>query len=72
MIVADLGLPDGPGVDLVREALEQDESVAMIVASGGDARSSLEDLARNGRIAHIAKPYEIAGLRSVFMEVQAG
>lgn len=72
VIVADLGLPDGSGVDLVREALEQNEDVVVVVASGRDARDAFEDMAQNGRIAHITKPYEIAGLRSALMEVQAG
>ena len=57
LLMTDIDLPDGSGLDLAREALRQNPSLPVIVCSGHDLR----DVARSlGPTAHaVRKPIEL-------------
>ncbi|MDT0575932.1 response regulator [Croceicoccus sp. F390] len=63
VVITDLGLPDGSGVDLVREIVESEKPIAVIVASGHDGLSALNDLPQAKRVRHLNKPYDDNGLK---------
>lgn len=65
IVIADLGLPDGSGLDLVRDILEENQHVSIVIASGRDASSDVASMHHNSRIQFIDKPYGITVLRSV-------
>ncbi len=63
LLITDINLPDGSGLDLAREALRQNPSLPVIVCSGQDLR----DVARLlGPTAHpLAKPFELEELEAL-------
>ena len=63
LLVTDIHLPDGSGLDLAREALLQNPRLPVIVCSGDD----LTDIARSlGPTAHpLKKPFELDELEAL-------
>ena len=63
LLITDINLPDGSGLDLAREALQQNPRLPVIVCSGHDVR----DLARAlGPTAHpLRKPFELDELEAL-------
>jgi DNA-binding NtrC family response regulator len=63
LLMTDINLPDGSGLDLAREALRQDPRLPVIVCSGHE----LTDVARSlGPTAHaIRKPVDLDELESL-------
>jgi DNA-binding response OmpR family regulator len=63
LLMTDINLPDGSGLDVAREALGQNPSLPVIVCSGGD----LSDVARSlGPTAHpLRKPFELDELEAL-------
>lgn len=57
LLMTDINLPDGSGIDVAREALQQNPALPVIVCSGHDLR----DIARAlGPTAHpLRKPFEL-------------
>ena len=70
VMLTDLGLPDGSGVDLVRATLKEYPDVAVIVASGNDARAYFEDEVATAEVFNLDKPYSEASLRDVLNSVR--
>lgn len=68
IMFADLGLPDGSGIDLVKEALEKHQQLAIIVASGRDALTIFDDLPQAERIQQLAKPYDHEALEATLAQ----
>lgn len=58
VMLTDLGLPDGNGMDLVRRVSETQPDVAVIIASGTDLREQLEGSNSERRITSLVKPYD--------------
>ena len=63
LLITDINLPDGSGLDLAREALRQNPSLPVIVCSGHDLR----DVARLlGPTAHpLPKPFDLDELEAL-------
>lgn len=70
-LISDIGLPDGDGYDLVREAKRR-QSLKAIALSGfgteADVRRSLEA----GFDCHVTKPVDLDALRSLLQEITKG
>ena len=63
LLMTDINLPDGSGLDVAREALRQNPRLPVIVCSGHDLR----DVARSlGPTAHpLKKPFELDELEAL-------
>ena len=63
LLMTDINLPDGSGLDVAREALRQNPRLPVIVCSGDD----LTDVARSlGPTAHpLRKPFELDELEAL-------
>ena len=57
LVIADLELPDGAGLDLVRAARTASTSPRVIAVSGRPARGTREEAMAAGASAFIAKPF---------------
>ena len=63
LLITDINLPDGSGLDVAREALRQNPSLPVIVCSGHDLRGVAESL---GPTAHpLRKPFELDELEAL-------
>lgn len=63
MLVTDINLPDGSGLDVAREALRQNPELPVIVCSGHDLREVAQSL---GPTAHaLRKPFELEDLEAL-------
>ena len=63
LLITDINLPDGSGLDVAREALRQNPRLPVIVCSGQD----LSDVARSlGPTAHpLRKPFQLDELEAL-------
>ena len=63
MLMTDLNLPDGSGLEVAREALRQNPRLPVIVCSGQDLRDVASSL---GPTAHpLRKPFELDELEAL-------
>jgi DNA-binding response OmpR family regulator len=63
LLITDIHLPDGSGLDVAREALRQNPGLPVIVCSGGDLRDIGTSL---GPSAHaLRKPFELEELEAL-------
>ena len=63
LLMTDINLPDGSGLDVAREALRQNPRLSVIVCSGHDLRDVAESL---GSTAHpLRKPFELDELEAL-------
>jgi DNA-binding response OmpR family regulator len=65
LIITDLELPDGDGLDLVRAAREASSISRVIVVSGRSSRGAQEDALAAGASAFVAKPVSADALREL-------
>jgi PAS domain S-box-containing protein len=78
LLVSDLGLPDGSGVDLVRElrrrqaAAPEPQPLRAIALSGYGMASDVRRSHEAGFQAHLTKPVDLANLQAVIERVFAG
>ncbi len=66
VMLTDLGLPDGDGMDLVRRVSESHPQIAVIIASGSDVHGILKNSGLDGRIVGLVKPYDQRALETAF------
>src|SRR5271156_4169765 len=57
VLLLDLGLPDGEGLDLLRTVREQHPLLPIIVVTGNDTLNNAIDSIKKGAFHFIAKPY---------------
>lgn len=69
LLMCDLQLPDGDGYQLL-EALKREREIIAVAMSGHCAPSDLLRTKAAGFFSHLAKPYDIDGVRSVMASVQ--
>lgn len=63
LLITDINLPDGSGLDVAREALRQDPSLPVIVCSGHELSGITESL---GSTAHaLRKPFDLDELEAL-------
>jgi len=70
VVMSDLGLPDGSGLDLMRQ-LAADYGLRGIALSGFGMDSDLEESIRAGFSRHLVKPINIATLRAALVEIMS-
>jgi CheY-like chemotaxis protein len=70
LLITDINLPDGSGLDVAREALRQNPRLPVIVCSGHDLR----DVARSlGPTAHpLRKPFDLDELETLVEQLAQG
>lgn len=63
LLMTDINLPDGSGLDVAREALGQNPTLPVILCSGHDSRDAARSL---GPTAHtLRKPFDLDELESL-------
>ena len=76
LVVSDLGLPDGSGLDLMRQLREQDARVPGICMSGFGMESDVRASQEAGFSEHLIKPVDMqqlhAAIRRLLSSVTAG
>lgn len=70
VVISDLGLPDGSGLDLIRE-LQRQRPVAGIALSGYGTEEDLRQTKAAGFFAHLIKPVNIEHLRQLLWQLPA-
>ena len=65
LILCDLMLPDGSGLDLLREVKAQSPSVAIIMITAHTSAKSAVDALKAGAFDYIAKPFDIDELKII-------
>ena len=63
LLLTDINLPDGSGLDLAREALEQNPGLPVIVCSGQDLREVASSLGPTAQA--LQKPFELEELQAL-------
>ena len=71
LVMSDLGLPDGSGLDLMRQ-LSSRYGLRGIALSGFGMDSDLAQSTAAGFSRHLVKPIDIATLRATIAEMTAG
>ncbi len=65
LILCDLMLPDGSGIDLLREVKASTPSVAVIMITAHTSTKSAVDALKTGAFDYIAKPFDIDELKII-------
>ena len=71
LVIADLRLPDGDGLDVVRAARERQQPLPVIVVTGFASEQNRRQALRAGAAAYLAKPFATAALTSLIQKVLA-
>jgi DNA-binding response OmpR family regulator len=70
LVIADLRLPDGTGLDVVRSARRADGPPVIVVTGFGSSQSRREAL-EAGATAYVVKPFSVLALSSLIQEALA-
>ena len=65
IVLCDLMLPDGSGIDLIREVKEKTPSVPFVMITAHTSTKSAVEALKAGAIDYIAKPFDIEELKLV-------
>ncbi len=65
LILCDLMLPDGSGLDLLREAKAQNSSIAVIMITAHTSTKSAVEALKAGAFDYIAKPFDIDEMKII-------
>jgi two-component system response regulator PilR (NtrC family) len=65
LILCDLMLPDGSGIDLLREAKAQNASIAVVMITAHTSTKTAVEALKAGAFDYIAKPFDIEELRII-------
>ena len=71
LIIADVRLPDGDGLDVVRAARARLDPPAVIVVTGFSSEQNRRQALAAGATAYLAKPFSTAALQSMVREALA-
>jgi len=69
LLLSDLSLPDGTGLDLIRQLSARGKSLKAIALSGYGAASDIENSREAGFAEHLVKPINIESLQSAILRV---
>jgi CheY-like chemotaxis protein len=72
LLISDLGLPDGSGLDLMRVLARRPKRVRAIALSGFGTEDDVQRSLAAGFAAHLTKPVPMATLRRVIAQVATG
>jgi two-component system, NtrC family, response regulator PilR len=65
VVLCDLMLPDGSGIDLVREVKAQSPSIAFVMITAHTSTRSAVEALKAGAVDYIAKPFDIEELKII-------
>jgi len=65
VVLCDLMLPDGSGIDLVREVRAQNRSIVFVMITAHTSTRSAVEALKAGAVDYIAKPFDIEELKIV-------
>ena len=65
LVLCDLMVPDGSGIDLIREVKAQNASIAFIMITAHTSTKSAVDALKAGAFDYIAKPFDIEELKII-------
>ncbi|HET7712444.1 MAG TPA: sigma-54 dependent transcriptional regulator [Thermoanaerobaculia bacterium] len=65
LILCDLMLPDGSGIDLLKEVKEKNPSIALIMITAHTSTKSAVEALKAGAFDYIAKPFDIEELKII-------
>ncbi len=65
LVLCDLMVPDGSGIDLIREVKAQTPSIAFIMITAHTSTKSAVDALKAGAFDYIAKPFDIEELKII-------
>ena len=65
LVLCDLMLPDGSGIDLLREVKAHDPSIAFIMITAHTSTKSAVDALKAGAFDYIAKPFDVEELKII-------
>jgi CheY-like chemotaxis protein len=68
LLISDVGLPDGTGLDLMRQLLDR-QSIRGIALTGYGAENDLRQTREAGFSAHLTKPIDFRALESAIRTV---
>ncbi len=71
-MLIDLGLPDQPGEQVIRQILAERPNLPVIVATGADASAAAARLSGQGRVSILEKPYQYKDLEQLMASLDAG
>ncbi|HYP17698.1 MAG TPA: response regulator, partial [Opitutus sp.] len=71
LLISDLGLPDGSGLDLMRELQNRFQGRA-IALTGYGMESDVRSTHEAGFAEHLTKPVQIAALRAAIARLRSG
>lgn len=71
VVILDLTLPDGNGVDVYRRLTRSHPNIRVVFASGDAQAPNLEEWKAEGHVAFVSKPYDFATLIERMREVAA-
>ncbi|MGE5608484.1 MAG: response regulator [Bacillota bacterium] len=72
LMVSDLGLPDGDGLELMRRVREMGRAVKGIALSGYGQAEDIHNSRVAGFVEHLTKPVDVMRLRAVIERVGRG
>ncbi len=72
VVVLDLDLPDGDGMDLAEELIRHCSGMRVIICSGRHQRREIKPDAESAICAVLTKPVSIAHLTQLLAEIQPG
>lgn len=70
VVISDLGLPDGSGLELIQQLLARNPGTKGIALTGSADHASAEECLRAGFLKHITKPVDIAALEKVLEQIR--
>lgn len=70
--IVDLGLPDRPGEELVREIRRLKPGVPVIVTTGRSEGDLDQGLRGDGAVVYLGKPYQLSDLEAAMTALQLG
>jgi DNA-binding response OmpR family regulator len=71
LIIADLRLPDGSGIDVIRAARQRPDAPPVIVVTGFASPQTRRDALEAGAMAYLAKPFSALVLASLVRDAIA-
>ena len=71
LIVSDIGLPDGTGLDLIRQAVARRGPIPAIALTGYGMEDDIARSRQAGFATHMTKPIDFTRLEAVIREVAA-
>ncbi len=71
VVISDIGLPDGSGLDLMRQLLSRHEQVKGVALSGFGMDDDIRKSKEAGFVEHLTKPVDFVTLESVLARLQS-